>query len=89
MQDEILQLDQFALGPERGAGLLRVETGEEPARTGLLRSRSSSLASASSAAESGPISSASASRPRSNAGGGGALSIPGVGFDLKLQRAKA
>ena len=56
VEHEVVEVDQFAVEPQTGAGVGKVGAGDKPSRIGLLASRSSRRASASSAAASGPAS---------------------------------
>jgi len=81
VEDEILELDQLAFGPQRSAGLSKIVLAIRPSRTELLRRRSSSRAKASSAADSGPMSSAARPAPSAKAVGRwdrGGPGAPGV-----------
>ena len=81
VQHEVVERHELALGPEGGAGLRGIGSGEDAGADGRVRSRSSSRASASSAADSGPMRSASAAAPSAKAPGvGTAVGPAGQGF---------
>ena len=54
VEHEIVEVDQFAFQPQTGAGVGEVGPAIQPSRIGLLARRSSSRATVSSAAASGP-----------------------------------